>query len=337
MEFETLPTDADLDPFVNLEWYYDKIDDGKYAIDVAGSYFSHLCRLSCINKDRCKLTTDDFGVLYNGTNFTNSARGNALCVLAGDTYNSNANISNITTMDVIAAAQRSFHGTEGLVTGNNIYAMASETIVQSEVESNGYGNIYCMGYDSCYGDGDTSISFGTNLFCIGGYYACAQNIIFGISNIYLFGFKAGDSTDIYSNYTISNSTYIYVDGYQAGTNMNIFCESGHTCIVYCFDTALACIDDSVTWYCQEESICEVLLYEYIAPETTAGAEPIATIDTTNGVVVTETTYINTGETTSSIDESDSEGSESDDARSLYRDVNVAFLFSLLSLVCFFLQ
>jgi hypothetical protein len=168
------------------------------------------------------------------------------------------------------------------------YCVGYESCMDSEISLSGGYDLYCDGEDACYNSNVTTTSTSGLIKMRGyqaGYYAeltghshhycdgyqgCYYADIYGYSdyNLYCYGYKGCANANIYTTDEIFGYSYhslyeatidsegentvdIYLLGYEAGYNLNVFCRDGSTCKLYCDGTG--CLNTYL--WCEEGSTC----------------------------------------------------------------------------------
>ena len=103
------------------------------------------------------------------------------------------------------------------------------------------GTVYCSGYSSCE---SIEIINASTVWCDGGRGSCRESIMIGIQNIYVLGsrYQMTSNANFISN-GIGNFT-VYLMAYEAGKDLNIYCNETDTCTVYC-GMCIRCIQTNI--------------------------------------------------------------------------------------------
>ena len=270
LDFEPLWTDIEFHPnkhaiFGSLITRLDEYKNNSltynalYFDSLISSYFDDICFDKCTNYTDCYQCTYDIEVSSEDVGATNESN---LCFL-GASSGVNSYGINISHYNLLAGADTAGASAYEDIIAGNIYATGKEALRSGTtlrtVSNNDGSVISCEGYYACsYND---LISNANHLLCLA-TLACYSTTVIAIPNVYLLASSAGQNLNVYSNDTFDGRINIYIDAYGAGKNMNVYCYDGHTCIIYCFDKNLTCVDEEwgIDWFCSENANCSVLYY-----------------------------------------------------------------------------
>lgn len=113
---------------------------------------------------------------------------------------------------------------------------------------NNYGRVVCYEEKSCYNCNIYQMS-GTTTYDLecGADRSCAESSIHSTTDVYFSGHLSGINSNIYS---YNNLTNYYLQGFESGKGMTIFCGINTTCGIHCHGTAC----NNVTLICQDGTI-----------------------------------------------------------------------------------
>eukprot|EP01084_Bolivina_argentea_P272502 463987_1 len=190
----------------------------------------------CENNVLSSYIYDDYQEHYNGSDISINVDNNGpICCRGAESCQETLNIEINTNPkeSVICSGNRACQGIDG----------GGHTI------SNSNGPVFCSGMRSCQ---DTSIITTDNVYCLGGWACLGSNKnnhnISNAKNI----FCSSEYTCCGTTITSAGDLNVYLLGYKAGCQTDIYCMEGDTCFLLC-GALDAC--DTTTIYC--DGICNV--------------------------------------------------------------------------------